>query len=137
MLALSGTVSVAFEWRRPNPPGRNAKLRLPQRSDPAAIHGRRHKQGRIPVPARDTSGPLTFGPANRDRALPMPESGESRARDPADGAGDCEDGTGLGIRPPLTVKADCHSWATALAFRAPVPARAADGSLTLGSPDLA
>ena len=61
MLALSGTVSVAFEWRRPNPPGRNAKLRLPQRSDPAAIHGRRHKQGRIPVLARDTSGPLTFG----------------------------------------------------------------------------
>ena len=65
MLALSGTVSVAFYWRPAEPPGSNAKLRLPQRSDLAAIHGRRHQLGRIPVPARDTSGPLTFGQANR------------------------------------------------------------------------
>ena len=85
MLALSGTVSVAFDWQMG---GSNAKLLLPQRSDPAAIHGRRHQRGRNPVSARDTSGPLTFGQANLQLARPMPESGESRARDPADGAGD-------------------------------------------------
>ena len=48
-----------------------------------------------------------------------------------------EDGAGLGIRPTLTAKADCHSWAIALAIRVPVSARAADGSLTLGPPNRA
>ena len=33
---------------------------------------------------------------------------------------------------PLTIRTDSHSWATALASRVPVPARAVDGSLTLG-----